>query len=178
MAWGHSQCHMRCFYRALPKLWLASLEQNLTLQLLSRYWLLPPVRSPQVQRKWKHSSLRSRQWWGRRERAKGAFNLSCIGFHGLCWEMIDNPDLRWSSTSWIPITNVSANHCCHSSLCQQQECNCCLPTMSEQSGLLTFALACVVLRLYLENMMLGGFIDIEPKEIIRQGTKYIDRNIR
>ena len=49
--------------------------------------------------------------------------------------------------------------------------------MSEQSGLLTFALACVVLRLYWENMMLGGFIDIEPKEITRQGTKYIDGNI-
>lgn len=92
--------------------------------------------------------------------------------------MIGNPDLSWSSISWILRTNVSANHCCHSSLCQQQqERNCCLPTMSEQSGLLTFALACVVLRLYWENMMLGGFIDIEPKEIIRQGTKYIEGNI-
>lgn len=50
--------------------------------------------------------------------------------------------------------------------------------MSEQSGLLTFALACVVLRLYWENMMLRDFIDIEPKEIIRQGTKCIDGNLR
>lgn len=45
-------------------------------------------------------------------------------------------------------------------------------------GASDFSLACVVLRLYWENMMLRDFIDIEPKEIIRQGTKYIDGNIR
>lgn len=45
-------------------------------------------------------------------------------------------------------------------------------------GASDFSLACVVLRLYWENMMPRDFIDIEPKEIIRQGTKYIDGNIR